>query len=62
MNETNIHTTIYTTLTTTTNNNNNNNNDIHTDHQILARRPDLIMINRKKRICKIIDFAVPADH
>ena len=28
---------------------------------ILARRPDLIIINKKKRICKIIDFAVPAD-
>ena len=29
-----------------------------------ARRPDLIIINKKKkkRICKIVDFAVPADH
>ena len=27
-----------------------------------TRRPDLIMINNKKRICKIVDFAVPADH
>ena len=47
---------------------------IHTDHQISARRPDLIIINkkekrkkerkkeRKKRTCKIVDFAVPADH
>ena len=36
--------------------------DIHTDHLILARRPDLIIINKKKkRICKIVDFAVPAD-
>ena len=33
-----------------------------TDHLILARRPDLIIINKKKRICKIVDFAVPADH
>ena len=32
----------------------------HTDHLILARRPDL-MINNKK-IYKIVDFAVPADH
>ena len=33
-------------------------------HQISARRPDLIIINKKKkkRICKIVDFAVPADH
>ena len=36
--------------------------DIHMDHRISARRPDLIIINKKKRICKIVDFAVPADH
>ena len=35
---------------------------IITDHQIPARRPDLIKINKKKRICKIVDFSVPADH
>ena len=34
--------------------------DIQTDHLISARRPDLII--KKKRICKIVDFAVPADH
>ena len=37
--------------------------NIQTDHLIQARRPDLIIINKKKkRICKIVDFAVPADH
>ena len=36
--------------------------DILTDHQISARRPDLIIINKKKRTCKIVDFAVPADN
>ena len=36
--------------------------DIHTDHLISARRPDLIINNKKKRTCKIVDFAVPADH
>ena len=36
--------------------------DRHTDHLISARRPDLIIINKKKRTCKIVDFAVPADH
>ena len=36
--------------------------NIQTDHLILARRPDLIIINKKKRICKVVDFAVPADH
>ena len=28
----------------------------------MARRSDLIIINKKKRTCKIVDFAVPADH
>ena len=36
--------------------------NIQTDHLIPARRPDLILINKRKRICKIVDFAVPADH
>ena len=36
--------------------------NIQTDHLIPARTPDLIIINKKKRTCKIVDFAVPADH
>ena len=40
--------------------------NIQTDQLIPARRPDLIIINKKKkkkeRICKIVDFVVPADH
>ena len=36
--------------------------DIHTDQLISDRGPDLIMINKKKRICKIVDFAVQADY
>ena len=36
---------------------------IHTDHLISARRPGLIIITpQKKRTCKIVDFAVPADY
>ena len=35
--------------------------NIQTDHLIPARRPDLIIINKKKRTCKIVDFAVPTD-
>ena len=35
---------------------------IHTDHLISTRRPDRIIINKKKRTCKIDDFAVPANH
>ena len=36
--------------------------DIQTDHLISARRPDLIITNKKKKICKVVNFAVPADH
>ena len=36
--------------------------NIQTDHLIPARRPGLIIINQKMRICKIVDFAVSADH
>ena len=43
--------------------------DIHTNHQISARRPDLTITKKKKkkkkkkkRNCKIVDLAVPADH
>ena len=36
--------------------------DIHTDHLISARKLDFIVINKKERTCKIVDFAVPADH
>ena len=43
--------------------------DIQTDHLISTRRPDIIIINKKKKkkkkrkkICKIVDFAVSADH
>ena len=37
--------------------------DKQTDHLISARRPDQVKIkNKKKRTCKIMDFAVPADH
>ena len=36
--------------------------DIHTDHLISSRRINLIIINKKKRICKIVHFAVLADH
>ena len=39
--------------------------NIQMDPLISARIPDLIIINnkkKKKKICKIVDFAVPADH
>ena len=34
---------------------------IQTDHVIEARRPDLVIVGKKERSCKIIDFAVPGD-
>ena len=34
--------------------------EIETDHQIPARRPDLVLMNKKKRTC-LVDFAFPAD-
>ena len=37
--------------------------EIQTDHLISARRPDLIIDNKKeKKTCRIVDFAVPTDH
>ena len=36
--------------------------NIQTDHLIPARRTDFIIINKRKKNCKIVDFAVPADH
>ena len=36
--------------------------DMQMDHLISPRRPDLMIINKKKRTCKIVDFAVAADH
>ena len=32
---------------------------IQTDHVVEARRPDLVVADKKGRICKMIDFAVP---
>ena len=36
--------------------------NIQTDHLIPARRPDLIIINKRKRIYKIDEFVVSTDH
>ena len=32
-----------------------------TDHVIEARRSDLVLVDKKERSCKMIDFAVPGD-
>ena len=34
---------------------------IQTDHVIEAQRPDLVVVDKKERSCKIIDFAVSGD-
>ena len=34
---------------------------MQTDHLISAIRPDLMIINKKERTCKIVVIAVPAD-
>ena len=36
--------------------------EIQTDHPISARRPDLILMNKKKRTCHLVYFAILADH
>ena len=36
--------------------------EIQTYYLIPARRPDLVLINKKKRTCHRVDFAVPVDH
>ena len=37
-------------------------NETEMDHLISASRPDLIIINKNVRTCRIVDFAVPAEH
>ena len=34
---------------------------IQTNHVIEARRPDMIIVEKKDKKCEIIDFAVPYD-
>ena len=36
--------------------------EIQMIYLILARRPELVWINKKKRTCHLIDFVVSADH
>ena len=35
--------------------------EIQTDYLIPARRADLVLINKKKRICYLVDLAIPVD-
>ena len=36
--------------------------EIQTDHQMSARRPDLVIIYKEKRTCRVMDLSVSADH
>ena len=36
--------------------------EIQTDHLISARKSDLVILNKKKRTCGIVDFVVSTDH
>ena len=36
--------------------------EVQTDHHIEARRPDLIIVDKEKKTCQIVDFAIPGDH
>ena len=35
--------------------------EVQTNHAIKERRPDLVVVNKEKRICQIVDFAIPYD-
>ena len=36
--------------------------EIQTDKEISAKRTDLVTVKKKEGTCRIVDFAVPADH
>ena len=35
--------------------------NIQTDHDITARRPDLVVVNNREQTCQIIDVSIPVD-
>jgi len=37
------------------------NQAVHTDREVTANRPDIIIKNKKEKICTPIDVAIPAD-
>ena len=36
--------------------------EIQTDHLSLTGRPNQMLVNEKKRTCRMVDFVVPADY
>ena len=37
------------------------NQAVHTDREVAAKRPDVIIKNKKEKACTLIDVAIPAD-
>ena len=37
------------------------NQPVHTDREVTANRPDIIIKNKKEKTCTLIDVAIPAD-
>ena len=37
------------------------NQAVHTDTEVTASRPDIIIKNKKEKTCTLIDVAIPAD-
>jgi len=37
------------------------NQAVHTEREVTANRPDIIIKNKKEEICTLIDVAIPAD-
>ena len=37
------------------------NQAVHTDREVTANRPDIIIKNRKEKTCTLIDMAIPAE-
>jgi hypothetical protein len=37
------------------------NQAVHTDREVTANRPDIIIKNNKEKTCTLIDVAIPAD-
>jgi hypothetical protein len=37
------------------------NQAVHTDREVTANRPDIIIKNKKEKTCTMMDVAIPAD-
>jgi len=37
------------------------NQAVHTDREVTANRPDIVIKNKKEKTCTLIDVAIPAD-